>query len=332
MNEGSASTILIIDDNTANLAIAAEFLEKNGFTVLMAQDGESGLRWAKYAHPNLILLDVILPGLDGFKTCHLLKSDQQTQDIPVIFMTGLSNMEDKVRGFEVGGVDYITKPMHGDELLIRITTHLRIQALTQQLQQQNQRLQQQTLELKAAKEAAETANRELERLVNLDSVTQIANRRHFDRHLQQEWQRLIREQYPLSLILADIDYFKAFNDYYGHQAGDDCLRKIAQVIKSVAKRPTDLVSRYGGEEFAIILPNTNLEGAIRVTELIQLAIEKSKVPHAKSKVSSFITVSFGITSQVPHPELLPKDLVANADKALYGAKEQGRNCYCIYVN
>lgn len=290
--------ILIIDDNSTNLAIAVNYLEDSGFTVLVAKDGESGLKRAKYAHPHLILLDIIMPGIDGYETCRRIKAEEELQDIPIIFLSALSNTEDKVRGFEFGAVDYVTKPIKREELLARITTHLRIQFLTQQLQKQNQQLQQQALELQTAKEAVEAANKELECLANLDSLTQVANRRRFDTRLEQEWRRLMREKLYLSLIMCDIDYFKRYNDCYGHQAGDDCLRQIAQAIASILERPGDLVARYGGEEIAIILPHTSIEGAIQIAELIQMRIKQLKIPHSQSEVSEYVTLTLGISSQI----------------------------------
>lgn len=323
-------TILIIDDSATNLALAVDYLEESGFVVLVAQDSESGFKQAKYADPQLILLDVLMPRVDGFETCRRLKADAATKDIPVIFMTALSNPEDKVKGFEVGAVDYITKPIQREELLARIINHLRIQALTQQLQQQNQQLQQQAWELKKAKEAAECAYQELQRLANLDSLTQVANRRRFDEHLNQEWRRLTREQAPLSLILCDIDYFKRYNDFYGHPAGDACLKQVAQAVNRVVMRPADLVARYGGEEFAVILPNTSAEGAVGIAELIWLEVKMLKLPHAQSEVSSYVTLSLGISSQVPNRESKIQFLIDAADKALYRAKHQGRNTHCLY--
>ena len=324
------SIVLIIDDNTTVLTVAIEYLQQGELVVLVAQDGEHGLILSKSIRPNLILLDVMMPGIDGFETCRRLKADDETKDIPVIFMTALSNTEDKVKGFEMGAVDYVTKPIQREEILARITTHLRIQALTRQLQKQNQQLQQQALELQQAKEAAEAAYREIERLANLDSLTQVANRRRFDEHLSHEWRRLAREKAPLSLILCDIDYFKPYNDHYGHQAGDATLKQVAQALESVIKRPADLVARYGGEEFAIILPNTGIAGAVKVAQLVQIEIKRLQIPHAYSQVSPFITLSLGITSQVPDLELPPESLIAHADKALYAAKQQNRDRYSLF--
>jgi diguanylate cyclase (GGDEF)-like protein len=325
----SAPTILIIDDNPTNLSVAVDHLESSGFTVLVAQDGSSGLKRAQYAHPQLILLDVLMPDMDGFETCRRLKLNPETSDIPVIFMTALSDTHDKVQGFSVGAVDYVTKPMQQEELLARITTHLRIQSLTQQLQQQNQQLQQQAIALEQARQEAETANQALQRAAYVDSVTAIANRRRFDEHLRTEWQRLARDKEPLSLILCDIDYFKFYNDHYGHQAGDICLKDVAQTMDRVMKRAADLVARYGGEEFAIVLPNVRLKGAVHIARLIQMEIRHLEIPHAKSQVSPNVTLSLGISSRIPNAEQQPESLITAADRALYQAKAQGRNTYAL---
>ncbi|MUH01159.1 diguanylate cyclase [Scytonema sp. UIC 10036] len=175
----------------------------------------------------------------------------------------------------------------------------------------------------------EQANRELKRLATLDGLTQIANRRSFDECLDREWQRSNREQSPLSLLLCDIDYFKLYNDYYGHQAGDNCLQQFAQTLNAVVKRPTDLVARYGGEEFAILLPNTDTTGALKIAEQIQQAVAQLQIPHVRSDVSQCITVSIGIGCLSPTQELLPQDLIAIADQALYEAKANGRNRYKV---
>ena len=327
----SDSTVLIIDDNPDNLSFAVYSLEENGFNVVVAQDGSSGLKRAQDTQPHLILLDVLMPNMDGFETCRRLKLNEETCDIPVIFMSALSDTEDKVKGFEVGAVDYVTKPIQREELLARITTHLRIQALTKQLQQQNQKLQQQAIELAQAKQAIEDVNQELQYVAYFDSVTAIANRRHFDLHLRQEWQRLARDQKPLSLILCDIDYFKRYNDHYGHQAGDVCLKDIAQAMHRVMRRAADLVTRYGGEEFAIILPDVPLEGAIHIAQLIQREICHLEIPHAQSTVSSHVTISLGISSQIPDLHLPPESLITAADRALYRAKAKGRNTYALAI-
>jgi two-component system, cell cycle response regulator len=176
-------------------------------------------------------------------------------------------------------------------------------------------------------QSLQAANAELEQLATLDGLTQVANRRKFDDYLEQEWQRSIRSQQPLSLIMFDIDSFKRYNDYYGHQTGDTCLIEIARSVQATVHRATDLVARYGGEEFAVILPNTSLAGAIAIAQQVRQAIKALAIPHAYSDVSAFISVSLGIASLVPTPKASPKQLIAHADRALYRAKQQGRDCY-----
>jgi diguanylate cyclase (GGDEF)-like protein len=322
-----SAQVLVIDDSSLNLRIAVDYLGEAGFQVLVAQGGESGLRRARNEQPDLILLDVLMPGMDGFEACRCLKEDESTRHIPVIFMTALADTEDKVKAFGMGAVDYIIKPIQRAELLARITTHLRIKSLTQELQRQNQRLQQQAAALQAAKEETELINRKLQRLVNLDGLTQVANRRNFDATLKREWKRLGREQSPLSLLLFDIDYFKRYNDHYGHQAGDACLQKIAQMVKNLLKRQGDLVARYGGEEFAIVLPGIGPEGAIHMAETIKQAIAQLEIEHAQSEVSPWVTLSIGVCSVIPHPEVQPENLIGWADSALYQAKHDGRDRY-----
>lgn len=171
----------------------------------------------------------------------------------------------------------------------------------------------------------EVANQELHRLVVLDSVTQVANRRHFDEYLVQEWWRMARERLPLSLILCDIDCFKAYNDTYGHWEGDRCLKQVAQALNQAVKRPADLVARYGGEEFAVILPNTEPEGAVQVAETIRLGIKSLEIPHTNSLIGDYLTLSLGVASTVPNPETAPEKLLVATDKALYAAKTAGRD-------
>ncbi|NEO27533.1 MAG: diguanylate cyclase [Kamptonema sp. SIO4C4] len=172
------------------------------------------------------------------------------------------------------------------------------------------------------------ANRELQRLVSIDGLTQISNRRHFDSYLDQEWQRLLREQQPISLILCDIDHFKPYNDYYGHLQGDECLRQIAQTLSQESKRPADFVARYGGEEFAIILPNTTLAGAIHLAEMLRQRIEQLAIPHDASPIASVVTISLGVATLIPQSHESPETLIQEADQALYVAKTQ-RNCYSV---
>lgn len=311
-----SSLILIVDDNPTNLKVLFNVLKEAGFRTFVAKSGEDALAQLELITPDLILMDVMMPGISGFETCKRIKANPKTQDIPVIFLTALSETEDKVTGLTIGAVDYITKPLHHNEVLVRVRVHLQLRHLTR------------TVEAQAA--ALQQANQELQRLVNLDGLTQVANRRRFDECLQQEWKRLLREQQPLSLILCDVDYFKTYNDAYGHLAGDDCLKQIAQALQQSIQRPPDLAARYGGEEFALILPNTQLSGAIHIAKQIQVMVQNLNIPHRASDVGDRVTLSLGISTQVPSQESSIARLIEEADQALYRAKEHGRNTYCTY--
>ena len=302
------AVILIVDDNPINLSVLSQTLLNTGWQVRVAVDGENALEQVAYELPDLILLDIEMPLLDGFETCKRLKSNPTTEDIPIIFMTALADTTNKVKGLAAGAVDYITKPFQEEELLARVKVHLKLRFLVQELQQ---------------------ANQKLEHLAHMDGLTGVANRRRFDQYLHQEWRRLAREHEYLSVILCDVDYFKFYNDTYGHQAGDDCLRAVAQAISYAVRRPGDLVARYGGEEFVVILPRTVTSGAIQVAQMLKKEIQNLKIPHQKSAVSQYITVSLGIASQIPDLQSSPKSLVDQADKALYQAKKLGRNQYYV---
>ncbi|MFB2978129.1 diguanylate cyclase domain-containing protein [Microseira sp. BLCC-F43] len=480
--------ILIVDDTIANLRLLVNLLRENGYKVRPVTDGNLALEAIQEKHPDLILLDIIMPDLSGYEICQTLKANPKTREIPVIFLSGLSEGLDKSKAFQIGGEDYITKPFQVEEVLARVALQLTRRSLQVQLQQKNQLLSQQNAQLqlllkatqainsapnldaalekilalvcqtigwdlgeawvvnsdrfvlerswgwyanegkleefhlfsktlifrrnegmpgriwatkqpewvqdisqqevqvfprchlaaavglkaafgvpilfdnqvlailiffskknstpedrslelvnaiatqlgsfverKQAETALFAANQKLALLATLDELTGVANRRYFNEHLAREWSRLKREQIPLSLILCDIDYFKRYNDYYGHLAGDVTLKQVAQAIRKVLKRPADLVARYGGEEFVILLPNTSMAGAVQVGELIRQQVQQLKIPHAQSLVSDYVTLSLGISSLVPSLKESPEVLIKMADEALYAAKRQGRN-------
>ncbi len=319
MDKQERGIILIVDDNPINLSILSQTLDSVGFEYRVAVDGESALEQIQYELPDLILLDVQMPpGIDGFETCKRLKENPSIEDIPVIFTTALSDLNHKVKGLAIGGVDYITKPFEEEEVIARVKIHLKIRFLVQ--------------ELARKKSEVEAANEQLRRLATIDGLTQIANRRYFDQYLAQEWKRLSREKQFLSMILCDVDFFKRYNDTYGHQLGDDCLKLVAQALSEAVQRPADLVARYGGEEFAVVLPNTNVSGAMRVAESIKRAVQDLKIPHEKSDTSEYVSISQGVTSIVPTDKIIPESLILSADKALYQAKNQGRNTYCLQLS
>jgi diguanylate cyclase (GGDEF)-like protein len=296
--------ILVVDDTRDNLRLLANILTEQGYQVRPVPQGSRAITAAQSKPPDLILLDIMMPGMDGYAVCEALKADERTRDIPVIFISALNETFDKVKAFSLGGVDYITKPFQSEEVLARVKTHITIRHLQQEL---------------------EDRNRELARLVNIDGLTQIANRRYFDTYLEHEWRRSVREQQPLSLIFLDIDYFKLYNDHYGHQAGDECLKQVAQIFDHVARRPADLAARYGGEEFVILLPNTDEHGAQHLAEEIQEHLQQLAIPHEPSSVSSSVTCSMGIACTIPNQAISAETFVSTADEAVYQAKARGRN-------
>lgn len=300
--------ILVADDDKTTRVGVRQAMEQDGYQVIEAVDGKMCLAIFERSRPDIVLLDVIMPLPDGFTCCEQICALSGVRQTPVIMITGLEDHESVDQAFSVGAVDYITKPIHWGVLRQRVRQLLQQVRLYQQL---------------------EATNHELKRLAASDGLTQVANRRRFDEYLWQEWQHMLREQLPLSLILCDIDCFKLYNDTYGHQAGDACLQQVAHVIQVAAKRSIDLPARYGGEEFAVILPNTDSDGAIQVAQAIQQGVKDLAIVHATSKVCSMVTVSLGVSSTVPRATTSPELLIRATDRALYQAKAEGRDRYCF---
>lgn len=289
--------LLAVDDQRLNLRLLEATLGSR-YEVLTAMDGEAALAIAERELPDLVLLDIDMPGLSGYDVCRLLKARQRTQHIPVIFVTARDDEADETAGFDLGAVDYIHKPYRVPVVLARVRTHLALRRRTELL----------------------------ERLVALDGLTEIPNRRRFDETLANEWRRCGREALPIGLVLIDVDFFKRYNDAYGHAAGDDCLRAVAQSLSSCLRRPADLVARYGGEEFACVLPATDTAGARQVAEMLRLGVEALQIPHRGSEAAPQVTISVGVASVTPHGE--PDQALAlleQADARLYTAKREGRN-------
>jgi diguanylate cyclase (GGDEF)-like protein len=235
--------------------------------------------------------------MNGYEVCRKLKSYKQFHHIPIIFLTAMNDIEDETKGLELGAIDYITKPFNPAIVKVRIKNHL---------------------ELKRQRDI-------LENLSSRDGLTGIANRRRFDEFLDQEWLRAKRKNTQLSLIMMDVDHFKQYNDNYGHLAGDDCLKQIASTLEKQLKRPTDLVTRYGGEEFASILPDTNNEGALHIAKQFIESISELKIPHSHSSVDDHVTISIGVATITPSDLFFKEQLIKAADSSLYKAKEAGRN-------
>ncbi|MEN9207966.1 MAG: diguanylate cyclase [Gloeomargarita sp. GMQP_bins_69] len=474
-----APLILVVDDDRSIRELLQGEMEREGYRTLTASNGIEAIEICQKTLPDIVLLDAVMPQMDGFRCCAEIRRWPACENLPVLMITSLDDEESVAEAFAAGATDYIIKParqIHWSVLRQRVRRLLEAYAAMRELQQRSDQdrkltqitaqvrrslnlqtilqttvqevrdllqvdqvaigewyepagcrftaestapgwpsviqasipvppsttcsadwlvqvndsdtvdpatwygqvmgrwgmqaflavpvllgeavwglltahhysaprlwsphevnmLQQLTMQLASAIQQAQlyqqlqAANRELQRLAAFDGLTQVANRRRFDEYLAQQWQQLAAEGASLSLILADIDFFKRYNDTYGHLAGDDCLRRVAQTIVQVVNRPDDLVARYGGEEFAVILPRTILSGAVMVAERIRAAVEQLRIPHPCSTVHDWVTLSLGVTTMVPTTLNSPAELVAAADHALYQAKQQGRNCVVPY--
>jgi diguanylate cyclase (GGDEF)-like protein len=324
------ANILVVDDTPENLRLLSSILSEQGYKVRSALNGQMALRGAQLSPPDLILLDVNMPLMNGYEVCRQLKEHHETRQIPVIFISALDGVEDKVKAFEMGGVDYVTKPFQLQEVLARIHTHLTLRQLQQQLQSQNQLLQAEIEERQRVEAALQLANQELLRLSTRDELTQVANRRHFNACLDQWWWSLGQTQEDLSLLICDVDYFKSYNDTCGHLAGDRCLQQVAQILQSALNSSQDLVARYGGDEFMILLPYASEARGEQIAESIQEKIRQLRIPHVAHPVCGQVSLSIGLASLKPSLESPPDLLVGCADQALYTSKAQGRNCITAY--
>lgn len=292
-----ADTLLVVDDSNSVCRLLGNLLCPR-YRVLTAENGEDGFKLALERQPDLILLDILMPDMDGLAVCRRLKGDSRTRDIPVLFLTALGGEAEEMRALEAGGIDFILKPISAPVLAARVRNQL-------ELKHHQDRLRNLSL---------------------LDGLTGIANRRRMDQYLDTEWPRCSRSGQPLSLVMGDVDYFKAFNDGYGHGRGDECLRAVADVFHRALRRPADLAARYGGEEFMCVLPETEPEGARIVADQIMAQMEDLALPHAFSPIAPRVTVSVGIaTATRPSLARSWKALAEEADLWLYEAKSHGRN-------
>lgn len=313
--EGEQS-ILLVDDDPIMIQLLARALVGSA-QMRFATDGDEALRQLQEHGADLVLLDANMPGRSGFDVCAALRADPSLAEIPVIFVTGNRAPEFELRALEAGAVDFISKPITEALLAARVRTHLRLKRLSDQLR----------------------------RLATIDALTGLTARRVLDETLEREWQRTLRDAQPISLLMIDVDHFKRYNDRYGHPAGDACLRRVAQAIRDVAHRPGDLAARFGGEEFALLLPQTPRDGAQAVAARLLQSLHDAALPHADSPTSDRLSVSIGIgcfdahsgswSSATGRPgDQLPErpgvaDLVAGADRALYAAKAAGRGRACV---
>lgn len=288
-------------------------------------DPKQAVQQAAEVHATVILQDLVMPEVDGLTLVRFYRNNPATQNIPVIVLSSKDDPNTKSEAFNQGATDYLVKLPERIELLARIRSHARSYLAHKERDQAFNALNKMQAQLKTMNEELARSNNELQRLSSLDGLTGVANRRQFDETLEQEWQRAHRANMPLSLIFADIDYFKRYNDNYGHQAGDDTLKKVAGALKKTVHRPADLVSRYGGEEFVMVLPDTTLDGAVAVANKVLNGIRNLNVPHADAGDNDRVTLSIGVATLTPGEHEKPEILVEAADKALYRAKEAGRN-------
>ncbi|MCP4119345.1 MAG: diguanylate cyclase [Desulfobacteraceae bacterium] len=318
--------ILIVDDRPENLLTLELLLEKPELNIVKAESGNQALGMLLQYDFALVLLDVQMPEMDGFETAELMRSSRKTKHIPIIFVTASHTEKHNIfKGYDSGAVDYLFKPLEAAVLKSKVEVFLELQRQRNQLQAKTRELDAKILELKEAQIQLKERNEQLKLLSSLDGLTHIHNRRRFDEVLQSEWKRAMRNGKNLCLIMLDVDYFKAYNDNYGHPAGDFCLQRIAKALASVFKRPMDIVARYGGEEFCAILPGTDERGGAKVAENLRSTVEQLEIEHAKSAEYGRITVSLGVCAIVPCLKTYSTDLVKAADKALYRAKRLGRN-------
>jgi two-component system cell cycle response regulator len=418
------SAILIVDDAPANIGVLRSIMVQQGHRTFVANSGHRALEIAQRVQPDLVLLDVMMPGMDGFEACRQLKSNPVTAHIPVIFVSARTETDDVVAGFDIGAADYISKPLRAAEVCARVRAQLQLRTSAESQKEQADRLRlivdsmdeglmivdaggslryanpacaryldyapgqltgcklgdllppsvtrdcldyfadwmaaPDTAPPRSAREVmvrpragapramdltvtpmfagealfvamlhdithhkqSETA---LQRAALLDSLTKIANRRHFDSFLEKEWQRAIRSAAPLSLIVLDVDHFKLYNDTLGHAAGDACLRRVAAALQSHAMRPTDLAARYGGEEFVLLFAETDAGHAAALAEKIRAQVERLRVPNPRSPTSEWLTVSIGVATIVPTQLDHIEDFFVAADRMMYAAKSAGRN-------
>lgn len=294
--------LLLVDDQPLNIRVLHE-LFRFDCDLLMATGGEQAIEICRTQLPDLVLLDVVMEGMDGHEVCRRLKADPLTQDIPIIFISANDQEADEAVGLELGAVDYIIKPFNPVIVRARVKTQL-------------------TLKLQSDL---------LRAMAMLDGLTGVANRRKLENRLLAAWGHACREGGPLSLIMIDVDYFKKYNDHYGHQAGVECLRRLAHTVAGTLSRPYDLLARYGGEEFACLLPDTDQSGAKRVAQKIMAAVADLRMEHRASDVSPYVSLSLGIATVLPSPDLSCADLLRLADEQLYQAKKSGRARFCAGV-
>jgi len=292
LNE-SKPLILIVEDSSVNGRLCEKLLNKSGYETAVCTDGESAIEFVNTNSPDLILLDIVMPGIDGYEFCRVMKNNPKIKDTPIIFLSSMNDESSIIKGFESGAVDFVTKPFRHQELIARTRTHV---------------------ELKRAKE-------KLIRMSITDELTGLVNRRYFMGRLLHEYERAKRYESVFTVLMIDLDYFKRVNDTYGHQAGDTVLRTISDTMR-LSLRLSDIIGRIGGEEFAVLLPETELSSAMIIGDRLRNRVESLEIPHRESGIK--ITISIG-ASPSSGDDMSIDDVLQRSDSALYRAKENGRN-------
>ncbi|MBS1158697.1 MAG: diguanylate cyclase [Proteobacteria bacterium] len=306
--------ILIVEDTRTNLLIITQYVQRFGSVAIQAETGARAIEVFQSERPDIVLLDIILPDMDGFTVAQRLRGLEENGGwTPIIFLSSLNKDEDIERGIAAGGDDYLAKPVS------EVVLGAKIRAM--------QRIIQMRTSLVVLARKLDVANRELKRLSASDGLTGIPNRRLFDEYISREWRRARRGTNSIALMMCDVDHFKPYNDTYGHQAGDDCLRRVAHAIQQTMERAADIVARYGGEEFAVVLPETQIGGALFLAEKIRHAVHELHIPHSGS-AQGRVTLSIGIAATIPGPDAAQEELIEAADRALYQAKHAGRDRVC----
>jgi diguanylate cyclase (GGDEF)-like protein len=325
--EEKTRRILIVDDVPQNIQLVASNLQPEGYQLAFAQNGTEAISQIEEGNFDLVLLDVMMPDLDGFSVCRKLKSSPQFKHLPVIFLTAKTDKNSILEGFNAGGVDYITKPFSGAELVARVKNHLELLEAREKLEDINVELNKEILKgiqmenaLRESEQKLKEMNRTLEKLARTDPLTQLSNRRNIMEQITYEQSRAKRSGHCFSLVIADIDNFKSFNDKHGHDCGDQVLKEVSQLIKENL-RAQDQVARWGGEEFLLLLPETELEGGIEAAEKIRKALEEKIFTYEGQSLS--VTMTFGVKDCQCNESI--DQCINAADMALYKGKEAGRN-------
>lgn len=319
--------ILIVDDRPENLITLEQLLESFDIELVKATSGEEALAHTLDHNFALVLLDVQMPGMNGYEVAELMRGNRRTRNIPIIFVTAESNADTNIfKGYEAGAVDYLLKPLN--EYIFRSKVGVFIELFVQKeaLRQKTLEFDQKLAELEELQQQLEETNEQLLMLSTTDGLTGLMNKRKYEEIFRDEWQRASRTNTCLSLVMMDIDHFKSYNDSFGHHTGDDCLRTVADALSKMELRQLDKVARIGGEEFAIVLPDTDKEGAELVAERVRTTIEALQIPHSSESARLWVTASLGFSTIWPTKDLNPRSLVEAADNALYESKRRSRNC------